>query len=60
MHHAADDPEENIYKKTLEKMQTTGDRFTDDLFLPNANSLINDWNDKSKIVREIIEERKQI
>ena len=35
-----------------------GDKFTDPEFPPNPTSLIRDWNDKSKQVREIVDEWK--
>jgi len=58
-HVAGDDEVENKFRKVLKKLQSTGDRFTDEEYPPAPESLIEDWNSKTKIVREICEEWKQ-
>lgn len=50
---------EDKFKKMLKQLQLTGDRFTDTEFVPGPMSLIKDWNDKAKQVREIVEEWKE-
>lgn len=42
----------------MKELQMKGDKFTDPEFPPTAVSLISDWNDKSKQVREIVDEWK--
>ena len=43
----------------LNNLKTRGDKFTDPDFLPGPSSLIEDWNDKSKEIREITDEWKE-
>ena len=41
-------------------LNKTGAKFTDNEFVPGPPSLIKDWNCKSKLVREIADEWKQL
>ena len=54
-----DDFIDNKYAKTLKKLKTTGDKFTDQEFPPTAVSLIQDWWDKGKLVRSLVDDWKE-
>ena len=49
----------DIFKKKLRELQITGDIFYDKEFPPEPRSLIEDWNDKSSLTRDLVEEWKQ-
>lgn len=49
----------DIFKKKLRELQVTGDIFFDKEFPPEPQSLIEDWNDKSPLTRDLVEEWKQ-
>ncbi len=48
----------DIFKKKLRELQITGDIFYDKEFPPEPRSLIEDWNDKSSLTRDLVEEWK--
>ena len=47
------------FQSVLNNLKTRGDKFTDPEFMPGPSSLIEDWNDKSKEIREITDEWKE-
>jgi hypothetical protein len=49
----------DIFKKKLRELQVTGDIFYDKEFPPEPISLIEDWNDKGPLTRDLVEEWKQ-
>ena len=49
----------DIFKKKLRELQVTGDIYYDNDFPPEAVSLIEDWNDKGPLTRDLVEEWKQ-
>ena len=54
-----EDEIENKFRLLIKELKSTGSQFTDKAFPPEPESLIEDWNSKSKVIREISEEWKQ-